>query len=246
MHISLAAEKIFVWGPLIITNTMLVTWIVILLLSTLVIFATKKMTEVPGKAQNIWEMIVEAILGMIEGVTQNRDKAKKFLPFVATLFLFIVCNNWFSLIPGFETIGRWENEAQGRILLPYFRSPNSDLNTTLALAITAMVFIQIIGVKNLGLRYFKKFLNFHGPVNFFVGIIETISEIARIISFSFRLFGNVFAGGVLLLVVTFLVPIIASVPFYGLELFVGFIQALVFSMLVTVFLELATQQHSES
>lgn len=246
MNISLAAEKIIEIGPIAITNTMLITWVVIILLVMFALLATKNMQLLPGKLQNFFEFIVDALLGMIENVTGNRDKAKKFLPLVATLFIFIISANWFSLIPGFESIGIWETEGHEKILMPFFRSPNSDLNTTLALAIVAMVSIQIYGVKSLGISYFKKFFNFKSPVGFFVGIIEIISETARIISFSFRLFGNVFAGGVLLLVVTFLVPIFVSIPFYGIELFVGFIQALVFAMLTTVFLQLATVGHEEN
>jgi F-type H+-transporting ATPase subunit a len=246
MNISLAAEKIIVLGPVAITNTMLVTWIAVIFLITISYFATRKMTKIPGKLQNFFEFAIDALLGLIDGITVDREQSKKFLPLVATIFLFIITCNWMGLIPGFETIGRWSVENGQTILVPFLRSPASDLNTTLALALVTMFSVQIVGITSVGFfRYFKKFINFKGPIEFFVGIVESISEFAKIISFSFRLFGNVFAGGVLLAVIASLMPFILPIPFYGMELFVGFIQALVFAMLATVFLQMATVEHGE-
>ena len=245
MYISLAAEKIIEIGPIAITNTILVTWVVVLLLSLSAGFATRKMKQIPAGAQNIWEFVVEAILGMVENVTSDRKKAEKILPIAATFFIFILTANWMGLIPGFETIGFWKIEEGHKVLVPFFRPPASDLNTTLALAIISVISIQVFGFGYLGFKYIKKFVNFKGPIEFFVGILETISEFAKIISFAFRLFGNVFAGGVLLAVVSSLIPYVVAVPFYGLELFVGFVQALVFAMLTTVFVHLATLSHAE-
>lgn len=127
--------------------------------------------------------------------------------------------------------------------IPLLRAGTADLNTTIALALIAMGSVQYIGIKRLGLGYFKKFFNFSNPINAFVGILETVSEFSKVISFSFRLFGNIFAGEVLLAVISFLIPIIAPIPFYGLEIFVGFIQALVFAMLTIVFMTIATMSH---
>jgi F-type H+-transporting ATPase subunit a len=126
---------------------------------------------------------------------------------------------------------------------PLLRGATADLNTTFALAIIAVWMIQVFGIQSLGLGYFKKFLNFSNPIMFAIGLLEIVSEISRIISFAFRLFGNIFAGEVLLTVIAFLMPLIAPLPFLGLELFVGFIQALVFSMLTAVFLNMATVSH---
>lgn len=129
-------------------------------------------------------------------------------------------------------------------LIPIFRPSNADLNTTLALAIIAILAVQYYGIKSLGLGiHVSKYLNFKNPMEFFVGVLEIISEFSRIVSFAFRLFGNIFAGEVLLTVIAFLIPVIAPIPFMGMELFVGFIQALVFSMLTAVFLALATAEH---
>ena len=127
---------------------------------------------------------------------------------------------------------------------PLFRASTADINTTIALALISVFLTQYYGVKYLGMGYFSKFLNFkQGPIFTFVGLLEIISEFAKIISFAFRLFGNIFAGEVLLAVIAFLVPVVAPIPFIGLEIFVGFIQALVFGMLTLVFINMATESH---
>ncbi len=137
-------------------------------------------------------------------------------------------------------------------VLPFFRTPTGDINTTLALALITMFMVQVFGVRALGGRYFYKFVNIPelkrgglGYMMFIVGFLELISEIARILSFTFRLLGNIFAGGVLLLVMTYIVPFFIPMPFLGLELFVGFIQALVFAMLALVFMNMAMQSHGD-
>lgn len=146
------------------------------------------------------------------------------------------------------SILEWENNPQegkvAGVLIPFFRSANTDLNTTLAIAVVAMVMIHFWGFSALGLGHLGKFINFkEGPIGFFVGILETIAEAARLISFTFRLFGNIFAGEVLLAAIIFLIPLIGIIPFLGLELFVGLIQAFIFSMLTLVFATVATISH---
>ncbi|MBI4496287.1 MAG: F0F1 ATP synthase subunit A [Chloroflexi bacterium] len=131
------------------------------------------------------------------------------------------------------------------VFVPLLRAANTDLNTTLALALVAMFFVEKWGLQALGMAYLGKFLNFSGPIAFFVGLLELVSEFARVISFTFRLFGNMFAGEVLLGVITFLVPWVAVLPFFGLELFVGFVQALVFAGLTLVFGVMAVSGHGE-
>jgi len=134
---------------------------------------------------------------------------------------------------------------EGETFVPLFRPASADLNMTFALAIISVVVIQIVGFKSLGIGYLKKFFNFKSPITFFVGILELISEFAKIISFAFRLFGNIFAGEVLLTVMLMLVPYFVPIPFYGLELFVALIQAFVFAMLTLVFIKLAMISHAE-
>lgn len=129
--------------------------------------------------------------------------------------------------------------------IPLFRAATADLNTTLALALISVFLLQVYGLKFLGPKvYISKFINFSNPIMFFVGILELIGEVSRVISFAFRLFGNIFAGEVLLSVIAFLIPILVPIPFMAMEIFVGFIQALVFSMLTAVFLNLATEHVS--
>ena len=129
--------------------------------------------------------------------------------------------------------------------VPLLRPGTADLNTTLALGIVSMFAVQVFGFSALQFGYFKKFINFSSPIMFFVGILEIISEFAKIISFAFRLFGNIFAGEVLLVVLTALTKVVGPIPFYGLEVFVGFIQALVFAMLSLVLFNMATIGHDE-
>ena len=140
-----------------------------------------------------------------------------------------------------------EVQANGKqlgVLVPYFRSMNTDINSPLSIAIMAMIFVEFWGITTLGVfKYASKFFNVSSPINFFVGILEFVAELARIISFTFRLFGNMLAGEILLLVMTFLVPFLVALPFYGLETFVGIIQAFVFAMLTLVFGVLAVSAH---
>lgn len=145
-----------------------------------------------------------------------------------------------------------EAEGEAYHVLPFFRTPTSDINTTLALALITMTMVQIFGIQALGGSYFYKFINIPaakqgglGYMMFIVGFLELISEVARILSFTFRLLGNIFAGGVLILVMTYIVPFFLPMPFLGLELFVGFIQALVFSMLALVFMNMAMSGHGD-
>lgn len=138
-----------------------------------------------------------------------------------------------------------KTESHGPKFVPIFRAATADLNTTLALALITMTLVQYYGIKFLGVSYFTKFLNFKNPIFTFVGFLEIISEFSKIISFAFRLFGNIFAGEVLLSVIAFIIPVIAPLPFLGLEVFVGMIQALVFAMLSLVFINMATIGHDE-
>lgn len=245
MEISLAAEKIGQIGALPVTNSMLLSWVSSALLIVLAYFSTAKLALIPRGIQNFFEMVVEFLFNTVNDVLEDEDATKKYLPFLATIFIFIIVNNWMGLLPGVGTIGIHELKEGHSVLVPIFRSGNADLNTTLALAIVTIITVQVLGVSALGtFKYAKKFFNFKGPIDFFVGILELMSEFSKIISFSFRLFGNIFAGEVLLMVIAFLLPFIAPIPFFFLEIFVGFIQALVFTMLALVFIKGAiTEAH---
>ena len=196
------------------------------------------------------------------------DKIDVFFPLLSALFLYILIQNWSGLLPGVgsitlkvpaavvhgtiikqEEVGT--NEAkktkenhEEALEVPLFRGNNADLNATLALAIISVTMIQVYGIQFLGFKtYISKFLNFKDPIYFVLGLLEVISEVSKVLSFAFRLFGNIFAGEVLLTIVAFLVPVLASFPFLILEVFVGFVQALVFSMLTSVFLSLSVSHH---
>ncbi len=163
-----------------------------------------------------------------------------------------VAVQWFGSVGDEITAADYEHAAEGEkpragLLVPLFRSANTDLNTTLAIAIVAMVMVHWWGFSALGVfGHAGKFINFKGgPIGLFVGLLELVSEVARLISFTFRLFGNIFAGEVLLIAMAFLIPLIGLVPFLGLELFVGLIQAFIFSMLTLVFAATATVSHAD-
>ena len=246
MHVSITPEIITSIFGIPITNTLITSVMATIVLLAIAYFATRNMKEVPSGLQNLFEAIMEALFNMVDSVTGNRKQTYQFFPIVSTIFIFIILSNWLGLVPGFGSIGFFETAHEGghSAFVPLLRSTNSDLNTTLALAIVSVTATQIFGIAALGIwKYGKKFINFSSPITFFVGILELISEIAKMISFSFRLFGNVFAGEVLLIVIMTLVPFIAPLPFFALELFVGFVQALVFAMLTTVFLKMAVTAH---
>lgn len=231
-----------------------------------------KQTDKLQGIQNLAEWLVETFHSFIYGITGDFKKTRIFLPLVTSFFLFIALNNWFGLLPGVGTISVIHeepveaaqivgeahaqeepirlgeevievSEETHQVKIPLFRAGTADLNTTIALALLSVFATQVFGIQFQSLGYFKKFINFSSPIMFFVGILEIISEMAKIISFAFRLFGNIFAGEVLLVVIAFLVPILVPMPFYGLEIFVGFIQALVFAMLSLVFFNMATEGH---
>ncbi|MCR4328708.1 MAG: F0F1 ATP synthase subunit A [Patescibacteria group bacterium] len=239
IHISIKAEELFHVGGFPVTNGLLLSFIILILASVGALILWKKITLIPGKLQNLAELTLEGILSVMDNILGNRRESERYLPLIATIFFIVLFSNWFGLIPGVGSI-----VLHGHETAPLFRAPSSDLNFTLALAIIAVVTVNIIGVVAIGVgTHIKKFLNFSSPIGFFTGILEFISEIARIISFSFRLFGNIFAGEVLLTVISFLIPYIIPLPFFFLETFVGFIQAFIFAMLTLVFTGMAVQEH---
>lgn len=256
MNISLAAEPVLHLGSFAITNSLVVAFILTFGFVVLsLVFRRMVLADVPNGFQNLLETLMEGGIQFIEGVTGNKEKAKRFFPLVATIFFFVLLSNWFGLLPGVGSIGLWEEHAGKSILVPFLRSASADLNTTLAIALISVLGTQIFGIAVLGFfkhasKYFNfrnliKHFSFQNVIMFFVGLLELIGEVARVVSFSFRLFGNVFAGEVLLIVIFALVPYLAPIPFLFLEIFVGLVQALVFSLLTLVFLTIGTMEHAE-
>ncbi len=242
MEISLKAETIFHLGSLPVTNSLIASWLAVLVLIIFAIVLRLQLKTIPGRMQNLFEMVFEYFLNLMEDVYGSYDRAKKVFPFVLTFFLFILFSNWMGILPGVGSLGIYEYSHQTNqiFFVPILRSANADLNTTLSLAIISVLLTQIFGIMAAGFfKYLKRFFNLKGPIDLFASILEFFSELIKVISFSFRLFGNIFAGEVLLLVVSALVPYVAPLPFYALELFVGLMQALVFTMLTIVFIRLA-------
>jgi F-type H+-transporting ATPase subunit a len=251
MEISVAAEKLAQVGSFPITNSLVINLFVSLVLVGIGVVVYLSAKLVPGAFQNLIEATVEPLYALIGDVAQ--DKAPELFSLIITLFLFIVLSSWAGLIPylipGARYLGVRAPAAphERARLVPLFRGGTADLNTTIALALIAVVAIQYYGLKHLGVKiHLGKFLNFKSPVGFFVGILELVSEFAKIISFAFRLFGNIFAGEVLLVVIISLVPLLAPLPFLVMEIFVGLIQALVFAVLTLVFISVAMRSHAGS
>ena len=242
LHISISAQPIFNLGPYEVTNTMLVSLAVSLVLVLLALNFLRLLKKNPQtRFVVVIQTLIESLYDYVLSIAPHH--ARKFFALTASIFLFVLLGSWAGLLPGAETIGL-NRVYRGQVeFVPFLRGATADLNMTLGLAIFVMVSIQLYGYKQLGLKYFKKFFNLTNPMNMFVGFLELISEFAKVISFAFRLFGNIFAGEVLLAVIAFLIPVVASLPFIGLELFVGFIQALVFASLALVFANLAVTSH---
>ncbi len=232
-------------GSFPVTNSFLIGFLVSLGMVLVTWFIFRKKELVPRGLQNVFELIVEELLSFIESVTEDKAQAKKYFPLIATIFLFVLFSNWIGLLPGLGTVGLSHIKDGHSTIIPFLRSTSADLNFTLALSLIAVITVQFTGIVALGIiGYGKKFLvsPFHKPyvIGTIVGILELVSEVGKTISFTFRLFGNVFAGEVLLTVMLHLVPFFLPLPFMFLEIFVGLIQAVVFSMLTLVFLKMAT------
>lgn len=263
-EVTLAAEPIAEVGGFSITNSLLNSWLVVFILIVVSLLLRAKLKIKPKGLQNIFEMIIEGGLNLCDSVTNSREKSEKIFPFVFALFLFILINNWMGLLPGIGSIGFVETTEAHSVFVPYFRGGTADLNTTLALALMVVVFANVFGVISAGIwKYFNKFVNLKilaqipkhvfkdptvlivNPIKFFVGLIELVGEVAKIASLSFRLFGNIFAGEVLLSSMAVIFAFGLPIPFMFLEVIVGVIQALIFAMLTLVYYTIATSDHEE-
>lgn len=232
-EISVATEKIFSFLGLPITNTFFWALVLGVAIFALFIFAFRKRDIVPGPLQNFLEWLLETLFNYIDGITGERKKTLKIFPLASFLFIFIFCANLLEVSPGLG-------------IFHLVRSPSSDLNFTLALAIVSIIFVEVLTVKNLGTpKYLKKYFNFKNPILLFVGLFELMGILTRMLSLAVRLFGNLFAGEVLLMIVAFLCAYILPLPFLGLEIFVGFVQALIFSSLIVIFYVAATGETEE-
>lgn len=237
--VSIAAEPVIRLGFFSVTNAFLGTLLVDTILIGLIVVLNKKISLIPGALQNMLEMIIQTFYELTESVAGKN--ASKIFPFFMSFFIFILVANWTGLIPGFTTIGFYEHGK----LVPIFRAATSDFNVTLALALisafaTHALSISVIGIK----EYLSRYLSLN-PIYLFVGFLEVISEITKVISLSFRLFGNIFAGEIVLVTVSSLFAFLFPLPFLMLEVIVGLIQALVFGMLTMAFMAILSTPHHE-
>ncbi len=262
---ELPAGEIFNIGGFVITNTMFTAWLSILLLGGFFYAITRRIKLVPGRLQVVGEFILGWLYNLCKDAAGEKN-GRRFFPIVATLFLFVLVNAWMNLIPGFGSIMITNSHGEAVHLL---RGANTDINLPLALALVSFVAVEYWGFSSLGAgTYLKKFFNFgpffrslgqlfrgklkeggmglfNGGVTIFVGLLEFFLEFVRILSFTFRLFGNMTGGEILLLMMFFLMPLIGALPVYGLELLVGFVQALIFGGLTLSFATVAVASHSE-
>ena len=256
---TLYSETIFYIGNFNVTNSLINSFIVVILVVILSLVIRSKASKIPQGLQNYFEVIIEKALELCDSVTGSREKSLKFFPLVFALFIFILFNNWLGILPGIGSIGLIMQEEGHKIFVPFFRGGTADLNTTLALALLAVIGSNIAGIIVTGFwNYFNKFFNIKAflqiprkilkdptivlvnPIKAFVGLVEIIGEIAKIASLSFRLFGNIFAGEVLLASMAALFAYFIPIPFMFLEIIVGIIQALIFSVLTLVYMTIAT------
>lgn len=228
-------------GEMPITATLLTSWLAMVLLLSFALWQRSRLTALPGRVQNVTEAVIGGLYDFTVTTLESEKLARKYFPVVMTIFIFLLVMNWVGLLPGVTSVGIYEGHGAESHLIPFLYPPATDLNIAIAFAFVAMIVIEFAGITALGAwKYGGKFINFSSPLAFVVGIIELISEIGRLISFSFRLFGNIFAGKTLLTVAIFFVPFVLPVPILTYEVFVGFIQAGVFAFLTLIFIKMAT------
>jgi len=259
---KLPPEVVFHLFGFPITNSIIGAWLTIIFLVGFSYAISRRMKLIPSRLQSLFEAFLGWLYNFCQSVA-GEENGRRFFPVVATIFLFVAFNAWLSLLPGFGSITVETAEGEMHLL----RGANTDINMPLALALMSFVFVEFFGLRRGGgIRYLGKFINvgpffrsvgqifrgrlraglgglITGVINIFVGFLEALSELVRIVSFTFRLFGNMTAGEILLLISIFLIPWIFALPFYGLELLVGFVQALIFGGLTLVFLTVAVAHH---
>lgn len=260
---TLYAEPIGYIGGFEITNSLLTTWLVVLVILSMSLAIRFKLKKIPKGFQNFFEYVVEGAMTLADQVTGDKKITRRVFPLAFTIFIFVLINNWFGLLPlgGFGLI---ETTEHGQAFIPFIRSGTADINTTLALGLIAVIGSNVFGIVSIGIwKMFNKYVNLKAfgeaiarvrkeptilisaPIMFFVGILELVGEFAKIASLSFRLFGNVFAGEVLLMAMSTIFAYILPLPFMGLEIFVGLIQAFIISLLTLVYFTIAAKDHDE-
>ncbi len=259
---SIYAEEIFRIGNFPITNSLINSWLVVFLIVVFSLYFNKKIKTIPGKLQSFIEMVYEGFLDFFDSITASRKKSEKFFPFIFAFFIYILLSNWLGILPFVGSVGKYVVEDGHKVFVPFFRGGTADLNTTLALATIGVVASHIVGVIFIGWwHHLNKFLNFKTlmeipkkvkkdamvllvhPIQALASLLEIVTELAKVASLSFRLFGNIFAGEVLLASMSAMMAFVLPIPFMFLEVLVGFVQALVFALLILSYFSMATQKH---
>lgn len=243
-EVHLAPQKVFSVGGFAVTNTLLSAWLTSLVIVLLFGLGTRRMALVPGRMQGFLEFFIEALYGFVRGIAGERY-AKPFFPILATIFIFVAFNAWMALLPIYPNVGYMGETEEGRkyVATHIFRSAGTDINMPLALAVISFLFFEVWGFRAHRAGYLREFFRFGNPIQTFIGLLELISHFIRVISFTFRLFGNMLAGEIVLFMMTFLTIFITPIIFYGLEILVGGVQALVFMGLTLVFAVMAVASH---
>jgi F-type H+-transporting ATPase subunit a len=258
---TLYAEPIFHLGPITVTNALFTSWIVVIIIAIFAIVIRTKIKEIPKGIQNFFEMIVDGAMSLADQVTGDRTVTNRAFPIVFSVFITVLLNNWMGILPlgGFGLI---ETGEHGKMFIPLIRSGTADVNGTLALAVLSIIGANVFAAFSLGLwKTINKYVNISAlgsiftkirkdpaiiisaPIMFAIGFLELVGEFARIASLSFRLFGNVFAGEVLLASMGAILAYVVPTPFLLLEVFVGVIQAFIFAILTLVYYTLGAQDH---
>jgi F-type H+-transporting ATPase subunit a len=238
LNISLAPENLFEIAGFPVTNTLLWTFVISLFLIAFTLVLNRRKKIIPGKIQNIAEILIEQGYSFVKSIIGSDKKTKKIFPLVMTMFIFTLVANLVVYIPGQAAITL--HKADG--VVPVFRAVMSDYSMVFAMTMITIFIMHIVAIITHGpFGYLKKFINFSSPLNFLLGLMDIIGEIAKIISLSFRLFGNIFASEVLGAVMLFLVPFFIPLPFMFLGLLTAVVQAFVFSVLTLVFITMASE-----
>ena len=240
IHVAISAEKLGEFFGIPITNTLITSWVVIAILVGLAFLVRGRLAMIPGRLQTLLEEAFVFVYDYVAETLESRDMARKFFPLLMTIFLFIFVSNMLHFVPGIGSI-EYANH-------PLLRAPNTDLTTPLVLAVISFFVIEITGIMAIGFwKYSSKFIvnPFRSPIGFAVGIIELIGELVRVVSLSFRLFGNILAGEIIIAVAVFFAPYLLPVPLMVFEIFIGFLQAAIFALLTLFFIKLAVQEPHE-
>ena len=258
---TLFAEPIAHFGSFAVTNALFTSWIVVFILIVISIVVRTNLKKIPKGIQNLFEILIEEAESLCDQVTNSRIITNKAFPIVFAVFMFVLLNNWMGILPlgGFGLI---EVGEHGKIFIPLIRSGTADINGTLPLAILSVIGANIFGIVSIGLwKTINKYVNLNAlgsiftkikkdpsilmtaPIMFAVGILELVGEFAKVASLSFRLFGNVFAGEVLLISMGAIMAYILPTPFLLLEVMVGVIQAFIFAILTLVYYTISSMDH---